>query len=86
MEVDVNSDGLMDQAEMLQSVRFDQNKDGEVSEEEVNFFLAGNEAYSEEEFINTGWPLLKPHVIADETTEGNRSTIDPRGRPTVTNR
>ena len=30
-----------------------------VNEDEVNFYLSGNESYDQETFLNTGWLLMK---------------------------
>ena len=49
----------MSRDELLSVHAFDQNNDGMVNEDEVNFYLSGNESYDQETFLNTGWLLMK---------------------------
>ena len=49
----------MSRDELLTVHAFDQNNDGMVNEDEVNFYLSGNESYDQETFLNTGWLLMK---------------------------
>ena len=49
----------MSRDELLTVHAFDQNNDGMVNEDDVNFYLSGNERYDQETFLNTGWLLMK---------------------------
>ncbi|XP_067121457.1 glucosidase 2 subunit beta-like [Centruroides vittatus] len=70
-ELDVNNDGKVTYQELQQFSKFDYNHDGTVSEEEAKFFLHMKEEMNLEEFITTGWMIMKPiyKYLMDEITE-----------------
>uniref|UniRef100_A0A1W7RAH9 Glucosidase 2 subunit beta n=1 Tax=Hadrurus spadix TaxID=141984 RepID=A0A1W7RAH9_9SCOR len=59
-ELDINEDGKVTYQELQKFPKFDYNHDGEVSEEEAKFFLHMKEEMNLEEFITTGWVIMKP--------------------------
>ncbi|XP_022646223.1 glucosidase 2 subunit beta-like [Varroa destructor] len=67
-ELDVNEDGLVTFHEIRARRQFDQDKNGEVSEEEAKFFLAYLEEVDVDEFASTAWPLIKPVWLLDKQT------------------
>lgn len=70
-ELDLNNDGKVTYQELQQFPKFDYNHDGTVSEEEAKFFLHMKEEMNLEEFITTGWMIMKPiyKYLLDETPE-----------------
>ena len=35
-------------------------QDGTVSDAEAGFYLSGSESFSQEDFLASGWPIIKP--------------------------
>lgn len=80
--LDSNQDGKLQIEELQTHPAFDQNQDGTVSEDEAKFFLHMDEEMTKEDFLTTGWMLMKPFVekikgafkpsddSADQTAEG----------------
>lgn len=65
-EVDTNGDGSLHVTEIMAHAKFDTNNDGVVSDDEANFFLSGNTEYTLEDFMTTGWAIIKPRVLGKE--------------------
>lgn len=59
-ELDVNGDGKLTLKELKSFKRFDYDGDGEVSENEAKFFMHKKDKMSLEEFLSTGWKMMKP--------------------------
>jgi len=74
---------------------FDRNKDGVVSDEEAMFFLNMETEISKEEFLQSGWLIVKPYFLIEkglfippedlpEDTTGEESVTElPPSDPTV---
>ena len=58
-------------------IKFDQNNDGIVNDEEAEFYMSGNESYERDTFIDNGWPLMKPALTEEEQAENTESTEVP---------
>ncbi|KAK2718699.1 hypothetical protein QYM36_005881 [Artemia franciscana] len=65
-QLDSNQDGVLTSDEIMAKPIFDQNGDGLVSEEEAKFFLSGQTEMTREEFLNTGFVLMKPYLTHEE--------------------
>ncbi|CAG5046596.1 unnamed protein product [Parnassius apollo] len=63
---DSNQDDVLTTDEIKVINSFDKNKDGEVDQEELQYFLGNNESVDKETFISTTWPLLKPLVMMEQ--------------------
>jgi len=63
--LDANKDGKLQMAEIQVHKIFDQNKDGIVSDDEARFFLHMENEMDKNEFLTTGWMLLKPYFMMD---------------------
>ena len=74
--LDTNKDGQITKEELALEIRFDQNNDGIVNEEEQEFYMSGNESYQRDTFMENGWPLMKPALTEEETNE-TTETSDP---------
>ena len=61
----------MTKEELISVHEFDQNNDGMVSDDEVNFYLSGYESYDQESFLNTGWLLMK-HLFSKFEKKNDR--------------
>ncbi|XP_023321352.1 glucosidase 2 subunit beta [Eurytemora carolleeae] len=66
LALDLDKDGYISRVELQTRTGLDTNKDGEVSEDEVNFFLAGHEQFDLEIFKTTGFTLLKPYLDLEQ--------------------
>lgn len=65
--LDSNKDNILQIEEMKPRQIFDQNKDSEVSEEEIKFFLGDDKTEADfEYFISTVWPRLKPLYMLEK--------------------
>lgn len=60
--MDSNQDGKLQIEELQTHPAFDQNQDGTVSEDEAKFFLHMDEEMTRDDFLATGWTLMKPYV------------------------
>merc|ERR1712156_1146826 len=74
-KLDSNQDGQLTKDELTTEIRFDQNNDGMVNEEEAEFYMSGNESYQRDSFIDNGWPLMKP-ALSDEEVADNTDSSD----------
>ena len=72
-EVDTNGDGSLHVTEIMAHSKFDSNNDGVVSDDEANFFLSGNTEYTLEDFLTTGWAIVKPKVLGKEEPAANNA-------------
>lgn len=63
-ELDSDQDGQVTYQE-LQAVGsvFDQNNDGVVSDDEAKFFLHAQDSMGLDDFVTTGWVIMKPYYI-----------------------
>lgn len=68
-ELDINQDNILTFQELQQFQKFDSNRDGVVSEEEAKFFLHMKDSMAVDEFINTGWMIMKPIYLMDKEPE-----------------
>ncbi|KAL1130098.1 hypothetical protein AAG570_013037 [Ranatra chinensis] len=67
--LDSDSDGILKKDELITRNILDKNKDGEVSDEELQFFMDDREEVSEEDFFEVMWPKLKPfYMMQQEAT------------------
>lgn len=64
--IDSNQDGKIVVAELKARQTFDQNKDGVVSEEEVEFFLGPAESVDWNEFLSVAYPRMKPFFMMEK--------------------
>jgi len=64
--IDSNGDDKIDVQEMKARQTFDKNKDGIVDDEEARFFLNLEEEMSHEEFLKSGYYLVKPFFLLDK--------------------
>lgn len=60
VHLDNNGDGVLTMEEMMSRQTFDTNRDGQVSEEEAKFYLQQEESMTLENFLSTGWPMMRP--------------------------
>ena len=67
--IDVNKDEKITKLEMVTSELFDQNQDGQVSDDEMQFFLAGHEEFSLDSFQQNAWPHIKPRINKEKNSE-----------------
>ncbi|XP_028170647.1 glucosidase 2 subunit beta [Ostrinia furnacalis] len=63
---DSDSDGMLTVDEIKVVNAFDKNKDGEVDEDEVQYFFGENESVDKDIFVATTWPLLKPLLMMEQ--------------------
>ena len=70
--LDSNKDGQITKEELALEIKFDQNNDGIVNDEEAEFYMSGNESYQRDTFIDNGWPLMKPALTEEEPTEDTK--------------
>ncbi|CAL8143040.1 unnamed protein product [Orchesella dallaii] len=64
--LDSNGDDKITLDEIKVRQTFDKNKDGVVDEAEAMFFLNMNEEMSKEEFLKSGWLLVKPFFMMEQ--------------------
>ncbi|XP_065333616.1 glucosidase 2 subunit beta [Cloeon dipterum] len=82
---DADKDGRISIPELMTKQEFDQNRDGQVTNEEARFFLNQNEEVGEEAFITECWPRMKPfymmstgkYIPPGEEPNTNEETEDP---------
>merc|ERR1712029_1225763 len=72
----------MGKDELIFEIVLDQNNDGQVSDEEVNFYMSGHDNYDQETFLNTGWLLMK-HLYSkfEKPVDNNEPTEDINTEP-----
>lgn len=58
--LDTNSDGVLSYQELKFNLKFDQDADGIVSDNEARFFLNAAEHVEQKDYFETSWPLIKP--------------------------
>ncbi|KPJ19450.1 Glucosidase 2 subunit beta [Papilio machaon] len=63
---DSNDDNVLTVDEVKGVNAFDKNKDGEVDQEEIQYFLGNNESVDKETFLSTTWPMLKPFAMSEQ--------------------
>lgn len=63
---DSNNDGLLTVDEIKVANVFDKNKDGQVDEEELKYFMGDKESLNMEEFKSDTWPLLKQLLMMEQ--------------------
>ena len=63
--LDSNEDGVISIDEIKTRQTFDRNKDGVVSDEEALFFLNMENEMTKEEFLKTGWIVVKPYFMME---------------------
>ncbi|XP_072950065.1 glucosidase 2 subunit beta [Epargyreus clarus] len=63
---DSNNDGILTIDEVKVQNVFDKNKDGEVSEEELQYFMGDNESVDKDSFVSSTWSMLKPLVMMEK--------------------
>ncbi|GFR12149.1 glucosidase 2 subunit beta [Trichonephila clavata] len=66
-ELDSDQDNILTYQEIQQFLKFDTNNDGHVSEDEAKFFLHMKDSMVLEEFVTTGWMIMKPIYLLDKT-------------------
>ncbi|KAL7639446.1 UNVERIFIED_CONTAM: hypothetical protein RMT77_009947 [Armadillidium vulgare] len=62
-KLDEDNDGLITIQELQANQVFDTNRDGEVSEIEAQFYLQQKESIDLENFLISGWALMKPAYL-----------------------
>lgn len=65
-ELDLNNDNILTFQEIQQFQKFDSDKDGHVSEDEAKFFLHMKDSLELDEFVTTGWMIMKPIYLSDK--------------------
>ncbi|CAG4945211.1 unnamed protein product [Colias eurytheme] len=63
---DSDKDGILTIAEIKVVNVFDKNKDGEVDQDEVQYFFGDNESMDKDSFISSTWSLLKPLLMMEK--------------------
>jgi protein kinase C substrate 80K-H len=64
--IDSNEDGLITIEEIKVRNTFDRNKDGVVSDEEATFFLNMETQMTREDFLQSGWLIVKPYFLIEK--------------------
>jgi len=77
---DLDKDGKLTKEELISVHEFDQNNDGMVSDDEVSFYLSGYDSYDQENFLNTGWLLMK-HLFSKFEKKNDRKFNKPSRAP-----
>lgn len=63
---DSNKDGILSLNEIRIVNVFDKNKNGEVDQEELQYFFGDNESVDKNVFVSSVWSLLKPLLMMEE--------------------
>ncbi|GFT13350.1 glucosidase 2 subunit beta [Nephila pilipes] len=84
-ELDLDQDGMLTYQEIQQFPKFDSNNDGHVSEEEAKFFLHMKDSMALEEFVTTGWMIMKPIYLLDKTPVTDTHIKDTTEKETLEN-
>ncbi|CAF4901273.1 unnamed protein product [Pieris macdunnoughi] len=63
---DSDNDGLLSVNEIRVVNVFDKNKDGEVDQEEIQYFFGDSENVDKDTFVSSVWSLLKPLLMMEE--------------------
>ncbi|XP_022908667.1 glucosidase 2 subunit beta [Onthophagus taurus] len=64
--LDSNGDGKIDISELQTRKTFDQDRNGEVSEEEAKYFLNSKEEVEFDEFLADSWTKIKPYMLIED--------------------
>lgn len=67
-KLDIDQNGELSKEEMTREIRFDQNNDGLISDDEASFYLSGHESYNKDTFLDIGWPLMS-HLFTEKPGE-----------------
>lgn len=67
-ELDINRDGILSYDELQKNPIFDRDHDGTVSPDEAKFFLHMKEEMELDEFMSTGWMIMKPIYTMSKVT------------------
>lgn len=65
-KIDSNNDDVLTIDEIKVVNVFDKNKDGQVDEEEIRYFLGDNDSVDRESFTSTTWSLVKPLLMMEQ--------------------
>ncbi|XP_054162676.1 glucosidase 2 subunit beta-like isoform X2 [Oppia nitens] len=65
-EMDLNKDNILSYTEVQQFIKFDKDGDGTVSDDEAKVL---KEEMGLEEFIESGWVIMKPFYMKDKTLQ-----------------
>lgn len=63
---DANSDEILTKEEIKVVNVFDKNKDGEVDDEEIQYFFLEKETIDKDTFVESTWHLLKPLLMMEQ--------------------
>ncbi|CAG2115027.1 unnamed protein product, partial [Medioppia subpectinata] len=66
-DMDLNKDGLLSYTEVQEFSKFDKDGDGVVSEDEAKFFIHAATEMAFDEFVESGWVIMKPFYMKDKT-------------------
>uniref|UniRef100_A0A4D5RQM7 Glucosidase 2 subunit beta n=1 Tax=Ixodes scapularis TaxID=6945 RepID=A0A4D5RQM7_IXOSC len=66
--LDLDMDGVLTAKELQENPIFDQNRDNTVSLEEAKFFLHMKDEMKLDEFVLTGWMIMKPIYAMSQAT------------------
>ncbi|KAG0419847.1 hypothetical protein HPB47_003841 [Ixodes persulcatus] len=66
--LDLDMDGVLTAKELQENPIFDQNRDNTVSLEEAKFFLHMKDEMKLDEFVLTGWMIMKPIYTMSQVT------------------
>ncbi|RWS23055.1 glucosidase 2 subunit beta-like protein 1 [Leptotrombidium deliense] len=84
LDLDANEDEILHYSELQSHIKFDQNGDGVVSDDEAKFFLHMKDEMDLNEFQTIGWQIMKPYYFIDKettTVKPSRYRRGPRGDP-----
>lgn len=78
-ELDINGDRKLCTTELKSFRRFDYDHDGKVSDKEAMFYMHKKEEMTVEEFLSTGWKIMKPAYTLEKilTTEDFDEATEP---------
>ncbi|KFM73482.1 Glucosidase 2 subunit beta, partial [Stegodyphus mimosarum] len=75
-ELDINQDSILTVQELQQFKKFDSNGDGIVSEDEAKFYLHMKDFLAMDEFVTTGWMIMKPIYLMDKVPDSDVSSAE----------
>ncbi|XP_042213178.1 glucosidase 2 subunit beta-like isoform X2 [Homarus americanus] len=64
--LDNNGDGILTVGELQSRQTFDTNRDGQVSMEEAKFYLKQEDSMTLEQFVTSGWLMVRPVYTMDK--------------------